>query len=69
MNRLSIAAAVATIVAFPALAQSSRNIQTQRPAQTQERANSYEVRSGQRRLGTDPDPNVQFDLLRQQNWR
>ena len=27
------------------------------------------VYPGSGRVNTDPDPNVQFDILRQQNWR
>jgi hypothetical protein len=58
---------VAAMIASSAWAQSSRNIQ--RPSQTQDRSISREPYGGQRRFGIDPDPNVQFDLLRQQNWR
>jgi hypothetical protein len=67
MKRLCTAAAVAVIVASPAFAQSTRG--SQRPSQAQQPAASYEVYAGGRRLGTDPDPNVRFEMLRQQNWR
>jgi len=67
MKGLCIGAAVAAIVATPAFAQSTRSSQRALPAQ--DRANSNEVYSGGRRLGTDPDPNMRFEILRQQNWR
>jgi hypothetical protein len=67
MRSLCIAAALAAILASSAFAQSTRN--SQRPTQTQQPATSNEVYSGGRRLGTDPDPNIRFELMRQQNWR
>jgi len=67
MKHLYVAAMVAALGASPAWAQSWRN--TQRPSPVLERGFSPDVYGGQRRLGTDPDPQVQFDLLRQQNWR
>ena len=67
MKRLCIVAAVSAIVASPVFAQSTRN--SQRALQAQDRANPNEVYSGGRRLGTDPDPNIRFEMLRQQNWR
>jgi hypothetical protein len=27
------------------------------------------VYTGRRGVNTDPDPNVQFEIMRQQNWR
>jgi hypothetical protein len=65
MRSLCIAAVVAAIVASPALAQSARKAQTQRPPQ----ATSPDVYFGGRWLGRDPDPNVRFEILRTQNWR
>ncbi len=67
MKSLCIAAALVAIFASSAFAQSTRN--DQRPAQAQQPATSYEVYSGGRRLGTDPDPNIRFEMMRQQNWR
>lgn len=65
MRRLCIAAAVTALLASPAFAQSARKSQGKRPPP----ATSYEVYSGDRRIGTDPDPNIRFELLREQNWR
>jgi len=54
----SIALAVlATAIAAPAL------------AQTAQPPFGNTVVSGGKVLGADPDPNVRFDLLREQNWR
>jgi len=64
-RRLYIVAAVIAVVASPAFAQSARKAQTQRPSQ----ATSHDAYGGKKRFGTDPDPNVRFDMLRQQNWR
>jgi hypothetical protein len=65
-SRLSIiAAAMIVIVASPAVAQSARKAKAQRPSP----ATSHNVFAGQRYLGTDPDPNVRFEIMRQQNWR
>jgi hypothetical protein len=49
-------AVLATAIASPALAQTA-----QRHGDT--------VVSGDKLLGSDPDANVRFDLLREQNWR
>jgi hypothetical protein len=57
-------AAATVVAASPALAQSSRKTQAQRSPQVQ----SYGGYGGQKRY-TDPDPNVQFELMRQENWR
>ena len=59
-----VVAAAIVITASPALAQSSRKPQTQRSPQVQ----SYGTYGGPKRY-TDPDPNVQFELMRQENWR
>jgi hypothetical protein len=56
MKTVFALAVLATAIASPALAQTS-----QRQADT--------VVSGNKVLGTDPDANVRFDLLREQNWR
>jgi hypothetical protein len=69
MNRLWIVAAVVLIVSWPALAQSARGSKAQRPSQSQNPARSIDVYSGDRYLGSDPDPNIRFQLLREQNWR
>jgi hypothetical protein len=62
MKTLVALAVLATAIASPAL------------AQTSERYGNFErhgnaVVSGNKLLGNDPDPNVRFDLLREQNWR
>ena len=49
-------AVLATAIASPALAQTSQH-------------QSDTVVSGNKVLGSDPDANVRFDLLREQNWR
>jgi hypothetical protein len=59
-----ILAALIAIVASPAFAQSARKTQTQRASPV---AQQYGY-PGQKRY-TDPDPNVQFELRRQENWR
>ena len=59
-----ILAALIAIVASPAFAQSARKSQTQRAPQV---APQYGYPS--QKLYTDPDPNVQFELRRQENWR
>jgi hypothetical protein len=63
MRNVCILAAAIAIVASPAFAQ-SRKAQAQRAPQ----ATSSDPYGGQKRY-TDPDPNVQFDIMRQQNWR
>jgi hypothetical protein len=69
LNRLYIAAAVVSVFASPGFAQSPQNAWTQRPAQAQDRPAYQDAYGGKRRFGFDPDPDVQFDLLRQRNWR
>src|SRR5262249_21532922 len=51
------------ILAAPALAQ-PRKAPKQRPSAT-----SNDVYVGTRRIGSDPDPSIRFELLRQDNWR
>jgi hypothetical protein len=69
MRKPCIIATIGLVIASPAFAQSARAAQVQHRAQWQDRATSHDVYSGDRYLGRDPDPNVRFDLLRQQNWR
>jgi hypothetical protein len=59
-----VLAAAIVIAASPALAQSSRKAKAQHSPQVQ----SYGTYGGQKRY-TDPDPNVRFELMRQENWR
>ena len=61
---LYIIAAAIIVAASPAFAQSSRKAKAQHPPQ----ATSYDAYGGHKRY-TDPDPNVQFEIMRQQNWR
>jgi hypothetical protein len=56
MKTLVALAVLATAIATPAL------------AQTAQRTGDVVI-SGNKYLGTDPDANVRFDLLREQNWR
>jgi hypothetical protein len=65
MTRICILAAMIAIVASPAFAQSSRKGKAQRAPQ----AAPYVGYSGQPRRNYDPDPNVQFEIMRQENWR
>ena len=60
-----IIAAMIALIAAPALAQSGRKVQPPHSSLP----SPYGVYSGQRRIGTDPDPNVRFEILRQENWR
>jgi hypothetical protein len=62
---LYIIAAMIALIAAPALAQSGRKVQPPHSSPP----SPYGVYSGQRRIGTDPDPNVRFEILRQENWR
>ena len=57
MKTLIAVAALAAVIASPALAQTAR----------QQSPNS--VYSGDQYLGADPDANVRSELLREQNWR
>jgi hypothetical protein len=68
MKRICIAATVIGMVAMiasPVYAQSRRKAPTQYAPQ----ATSPGVYTGRRGVNTDPDPNVQFEIMRQQNWR
>jgi len=69
MRCFCIVVALVSFVGAPASAQLARNPQAQRPAHLQDRAPSNDVYSGDRYLGRDPDPNIRFQLLREQNWR
>jgi hypothetical protein len=53
------------MIASPAYAQSRRKAPTQYAPQ----ATSPGVYTSRRGVNTDPDPNVQFEIMRQQNWR
>jgi hypothetical protein len=68
MKRICIAATVigmVAMIALPAYAQSRRKAPTQYAPQ----ATSPGVYTGRRGVNTDPDLNVQFEIMRQQNWR
>jgi hypothetical protein len=64
MKKICILAAAVVIAASPALAQSGRKAQAQRAPQ----AVSSDPYGGHKRY-TDPDPNIQFEVMRQQQWR
>jgi hypothetical protein len=64
MRSVCIVAAVIVVAASPALAQSARKAQAQRSPQ----ATSDYGYDGQKRY-SDPDPNVRFEMMRQENWR
>ena len=63
MRKFLIAAALIVVAALPAFAESGRN------ANRSWQATSHEGYGGRHRFGTDPDPNVQFEIRRQRNWR
>jgi hypothetical protein len=63
MKRIYIAIPLIAVLGSPAFAQSARKAKSQRPA------HATSVPVGQPRFGTDPDPNVQFEIMRQYNWR
>jgi hypothetical protein len=65
MTKICILAAMIAIVASPAVAQSSRKAKPQRAPQ----ATPYGGYAGQPRRNFDPDPNVQFEIMRQEQWR
>jgi hypothetical protein len=62
MKKICILAAAIAVAASPAFAQ-SRRAHPQRAPQV-----SSDPYGAQKRY-TDPDPNVQFEIMRQQNWR
>jgi hypothetical protein len=68
MKRICIAATVIGMVAMiasPASAQSRRKA----PPQYAPQVTSPGGYAGRRGVNADPDPNVQFEIMRQQNWR
>jgi opacity protein-like surface antigen len=64
MRSVCVAAAAIVVAASPAFAQSARRAQAQRSPQ----AISADGYGGQKRY-SDPDPNVRFEMMRQENWR
>jgi hypothetical protein len=64
MKNLLIATAIATLIALPAFAQSEFDSRTERPAQARDGATSLDVYKGNKLIGRDPDPNVRFELRR-----
>jgi hypothetical protein len=68
MRRLCIIAVMTAAIVLPAFAQSA-NADARHSRQWQDRLQSQDVISGNRYLGRDPDPNIRFELMRQQNWR
>jgi hypothetical protein len=58
MKGVLAVATIATLVASPAFAQSAFDSQRRNPTA------SYEVYMGNKRLGQDPDPNVRFEMRR-----
>jgi len=71
MKHICLAATVIGMVAMIAMIASPASAQSRRKAPTQyaPQATSPGVYSGRRGVNTDPDPNVQFEIMRQQNWR
>ena len=70
MRHACVAAAVIATIALIAMIASPAFAQSQRKAyQRASPAVSPGVYAGPRRGNTDPDPNVQFEIMRQQNWR
>jgi hypothetical protein len=64
-RKFYLVAALIAVIAAPAFAQAATRYKAQRPAQ----ATPRDLYAGQRRYHGDPDPNVQFEIMRQQNWR
>ena len=64
MQRVCAIVAVMVVVASPAFAQSASKVQKQRSLQP----SSYGAYGGQKRY-TNPVMNIQFETMRQQNWR
>ena len=69
MRHVCVAAAVIATIALIAMIASPAFAQSQRRAYRAPQAASPGVYAGPRRGNTDPDPNVQFEIMRQQNWR
>jgi hypothetical protein len=69
MRHACVAAAVIATIALIAMIASPAFAQSQRRAYRAPQAASPGVYAGPRRGNTDPDPNVQFEIMRQQNWR
>lgn len=67
-RRLGSVAVLVAVVALPACAQAARKAQPYR-SYGRPQAAPRPPYLGQRRYDGDPDPNVQFDLMRQWNWR
>jgi hypothetical protein len=63
MRSLYVAAVAAVIAATPAFAQSPRKPPYASPP------TSHDVYGATGWIGRDPDPNVRFEIMRQQNWR
>jgi hypothetical protein len=64
MRTICILAAAIAIAASPALAQSGRKAQAQRLPEVPS-SDPY----GPQKRYTDPDPNIRFEMMRQQQWR
>ena len=60
IKRLVVAAAIATVIASPALAQRAQKPRQQSPNP------AYDVYVGGRYVGSDPDPNIRAQLQRRQ---
>jgi len=63
MKSLCITISLIVVLAAPAFAQSARKGKVHRASP------ATSAPTAQPRFGTDPDPNVRFEMLRQQNWR
>jgi hypothetical protein len=68
MRHACVAAAAIATIALIAMIASPAFAQSQRRAYRAPQAASPGVYAGPRRGNTDPDPNVQFEIMRQQNW-
>ena len=64
MRNVCVLAAAIVIAASPALAQSGRKAQAQRLPEVPS-SDPY----GTSKRYTDPDPNIRFEMMRQQQWR
>jgi hypothetical protein len=64
MKSIFAVAVIASLIGSSALAQSIFDDQTMRVAQVRNLTGSHDVYMGNKKLGQDPDPNVRFELRR-----
>src|SRR5262245_9871027 len=65
MKGICVIIPLIALLASPTFAQSARKGKAQRAAPVR----MHDAPLARPRFGTDPDPNVQFEIMRQYNWR